>query len=326
MVNGWFTKEMPDLNQDNPYVANFLIQHALWCVEEFGVDGWRIDTYIYLDQAFMNRCNQAMLNEYPKITMFGEVWVHGTANAAFFTRNRIDIQPRSNANSIADFQCLFSGILPTAKEPPNGVDQLYQTLSNDFLYEDPMTNVIFLDNHDLTRFFSEVEEDVSKLKMGIGWLLTERGIPQIYYGTEVRMKGIKNPDGWVRLDFPGGWPGDSKNAFTGMNLNGDESSVLGYTRKLGLFRKTSSAIRTGKMMQFIPENGLYVYFRYDQNQTILCAMNTNTGAKPIALSRFAERIDGYSKARDVISGDIRTLSDSLVVAGKTTLILELLRK
>ncbi|HMH35075.1 MAG TPA: alpha-amylase family glycosyl hydrolase, partial [Puia sp.] len=251
MLNGWFTREMPDLNQDNPFVANFLIQHALWCVEEFGVDGWRIDTYIYLNLDFMNRCNKALTDEYPEITMFGEAWVTGTANEAYFTQNNINTAFKSNLTGITDFQCLFDGIQPAVKQAPDGVNKLYQTLSNDFLYKNPMNNVIFLDNHDMTRFFSEVGEDVDKLKMGIGWLLTERGIPQLYYGTEVMMRGIKNPDGWVRLDFPGGWAADSKNAFTGQGMSKDELAVLEFTTKLANFRKQSSAIKTGKLMQYV---------------------------------------------------------------------------
>src|SRR5689334_6770904 len=222
MADGWFTEQMPDLNQGNPYVANFLIQHAIWCVEKFGVDGWRIDTYIYVDGPFMNRCNKALTDEYPKMTMVGESWVDATSNQAFFTRNNYNIPFKSNLPGTIDFQMLFHGIQPALSQPDNGVLQLYQTLSNDFLYKNPIANVIFLDNHDMSRFFSVMNENVKKQVMGIQWLLTERGIPQLYYGTEVLMKGISNPDGLVRLDFPGGWDGDSKNAFTGKGLDDRE--------------------------------------------------------------------------------------------------------
>jgi neopullulanase len=323
MLDGWFTNEMPDLNQGNPFVANFLIQHAIWCVEEFGVDGWRIDTYIYLDLDFMNRCNQALLNEFPKITMFGEAWVSGTANEAYFTQNNINSPFKSNLIGVTDFQCLFDGIQPALKQAPDGVNRLYQTLSNDILYKDPMNNVIFLDNHDMTRIYSELGEDMAKLKMGIGWLLTERGIPEMYYGTELMMRGIKNPDGWVRLDFPGGWPGDSKNGFTGQGMSADEIAVQGFTRKIANYRNNSSAIKSGKLMQYVPEHGVYVYFRYDAHQTVMCVMNTNDQPATIDCSRFKERMSGFSKALDIATGTSFNLDPTLTVGGKYLLIMEL---
>ena len=322
-TDGWFTPEMPDLNQGNPYVANFLIQHAIWCVEEFGVDGWRIDTYIYLDLPFMNRCNKALTDEYPRMTMFGEAWVTGTANEAYFTRNNISTAFKSNLGGITDFQCLFDGIQPALKQTGDGGNRLYQTLSNDILYQDPMNNVIFLDNHDMTRFYSEVGEDIAKQKMGIAWLLTERGIPQLYYGTEVLMKGVSNPDGWVRLDFPGGWAGDAKNAFTGQGLSTQEADMLQYTTRFARFRRQSTAIGRGKLLQYAPENGVYVYFRYDEKQTVMCVMNTTDGQQTIDLSRFSERIKDYTKAYDVATGVEFALQPTLSLGGKYLLVMEL---
>jgi len=323
MVDGWFTQQMPDVNQDNPYFANFLIQHAIWCVEEFGVDGWRIDTYIYVDLNFMNRCNQALLNEYPHITMFGEAWVSGTANEAFFARNNINTGFKSNLPGITDFQSLFFGIQPALSQAPYGVQQLYQTASNDFLYKDPMNNVIFLDNHDMTRFYSQMKEDLAKDKMGIEWLLTWRGIPEMYYGTEVLMKGISNPDGWVRLDFPGGWKGDQKNAFTGKGMSTDEMGMQEFVKHLANFRKSSSAIRTGRMMQYVPHDGLYVYFRYDPKQTIMCVMNTDSVAKEIDFSKYAERTSGFTKADDVMSGEQFPIIDKKEIPATTMWVMEL---
>src|SRR6185369_15074337 len=197
MSDGWFTQQMPDLNQSNPYVANFLIQHAIWCVEEFGVDGWRIDTYIYNDLAFMNRCNKALLDEYPKLTMFGETWVHGVPNQSYFCENNYNIPFKSNLQATTDFQCLFYGIQPAINDTfawTGGVNKLYTTAAQDFVYKDPMREVIFLDNHDLSRFYSVIGEDTTKYKMGLAWLLTFRGIPQLYYGDEILMTGVTNPD------------------------------------------------------------------------------------------------------------------------------------
>ena len=324
--DGWFTTQMPDLNQSNPLVTNFLIQHAIYSVEEFGVDGWRIDTYIYNDLGFMNRCNKALTDEYPHITMFGEAWVHGTASEAYFAENNINTPFKSNLQGITDFQCLFYGIQPAVNEPfgwTNGVNKLYTTLSNDFLYKDPARNVIFLDNHDLSRWYSVVDSNLQKDKMGFVWLLTCRGIPQMYYGDEVLMGGFTNPDGWVRLDFPGGWNGDSVNAFTGKNLNADQLSVQSLIKTLANFRKNSSALKTGKFMQYLPVDGLYVYFRYDDKQTIMVVLNTSDKQQTVDFSKYAERTNGFTNAVNVLDGTTHTMSSSISIGSFQSLAFEL---
>ena len=327
MSDGWFVPSMPDLNQQNPYVATFLIQHAIWSTEEFGLDGWRIDTYAYNDLNFMNRCNKALLDEYPQIHLFGETWVHGMLNQAYFSQNNLsNIAFKSNLPAVTDFQTHMYGILPALKESfgwTEGVNKLYTTLSNDFVYKDAMKHVIFLDNHDKTRFLSEIGEDFQKYKMGIAWLLTCRGIPQLYYGTEVLMKGISNPDGWVRLDFPGGWPGDAQNKFETSGRTAQENEAFNYVKTLANFRKNSSAIKTGKMMQYVPEDGVYVYFRYDNKQTVMCIMNQNDAEKEIDAARFEERLKGFAKGKNVIDGSMINVSGKMKVPGKTLLVLEL---
>jgi glycosidase len=316
---------MPDLNQSNPYVANFLIQHAIWSVEEFGVDGWRIDTYIYCDLDFMNRCNKALRDEYPKLTEFGEVWVDGTVNEAYFTQNNLNNTAfKSNLLGITDFQTLSHGIQPALKEQ-NGVNSLYQTLSNDIVYKNPLNNVIFLDNHDLTRFLSQVDEDEEKLKIAIAWLLTCRGIPQLYYGTEILMKGIKNPDGLVRADFLGGWKEDTINKFTAGGRTSKENEVHDWTSKLANFRKNSSAIKTGKMLQYVPQNGLYVYLRYDNNQTVLCVMNTSKDSTSFDFSNYAQGTKAFTRARSVTDDKVFQTNQKLAVRGNRMMILELLK-
>ena len=327
MSDGWFTREMPDLNQDNPDVAEFLIEHAIWCVETFGVDGWRIDTYIYCSLPFMNKCNSALIAEYPHLTMFGETWVHGTANEAYFVRNNLDVRFKSNLMGAVDFQLLFSGIQPAIKDTigswDTGLGALYNTLSNDFLYQDPTRNVILLDNHDMTRWYSQNDEDPAAQKMGLEWLLTERGIPQLYYGTEVLMKGIDNPDGWVRLDFPGGWPGDKKNAFTGEGLSAEEKAIQQVVKTLGQYRLHSTALQTGRLMQYVPQKTLYVYFRYDNRQTVLCAMNTGNRPATIDFQRFSERTNGFSQGIDVLTGERHPLAQRATIPGRTMWVLEL---
>jgi neopullulanase len=325
-TDGWFTPLMPDLDQTNPYVANYLIQHAIWSVEEFGIDGWRVDTYLYNDLDFMNRCNAAIMREYPNISIFGEVWVHGVPSQSYFVENTVSTSFKSNLRGVTDFQTLLYGIIPALTQPfgwTEGVNKLYTTLSHDFLYKDPSQNVVFLDNHDLNRFFSVVGEDIAKQKMGIQWLLTSRGIPQMYYGTEVLMKGFTNPDGWVRLDFPGGWTGDKKNVFTGKGLTADEASVQALVKALANFRKSSSALKTGKMMQYLPKDGLYVYFRYDDSQTIMCVMNTSDKEVEIDFSAYKERTEGFEKAINVIDGATLNMVTRAKIKSKIMWVMEL---
>ena len=326
MTDGWFTQQMPDMNESNPYVANYLIQHAIWCVEEFGVDGWRIDTYAYNDLSFMNRCNKALLDEYPKLTMFGETWVHGVPNQSYFCENNYNIPFKSNLQATTDFQCLFYGIQPAINENfgwTEGVNKLYTTAAQDFVYKNPMREVIFLDNHDLNRFYSVVGEDTTKYKMGLAWLLTFRGIPELYYGDEILMTGITNPDGNVRRDFSGGWPGDVANKFTKEGRSDKEESIFEYVKRLANFRKSSSAITTGKMMQYVPVDGIYVYFRYDDKQTVMCVMNTKSESATIDLSRFKEGIRDFKKAYDVATDVTFDLGDKLNVGGKYLLVMDL---
>ena len=326
MADGWFTKQMPDLNQSNKYVANFLIQHALWTVEEFGIDGWRIDTYAYNDLDFMNRCNKALMDEYPELTMFGETWVHGVPNQSYFVQNNYNIPFKSNLQASTDFQTLW-GITDAMTKDfgwTDGVNVLYTTLAQDFVYKDPMREVIFLDNHDMARFFSVVGEDVVKYKSALAWLLTCRGIPQIYYGDEIGLTGFTYPnDGHVRQDFPGGWTTDSVNKFIIAGRNVQEEDIWKYIAKLANFRKTASAITTGNLMQYVPQDGVYVYFRYDKNQTVMVVMNTSKERKTISPSNYLERTNGFSKMKDVISGDVSDCKDFSVDA-KSSYVFELI--
>ena len=326
LQDGWFVKQMPDMNQNNSFVANYLIQHAIWSVEEFGVDGWRIDTYVYNDLNFMNRCNKALMDEYPKITMFGETWVHGVLNQSYLCQNNFDMPFKSNLQATTDFQLLFYGIQPTLKENfgwTEGVNKLYTTTAQDFVYKNPMREVIFLGNHDLPRFYSVIDEDTTKYKMALAWLMTFRGIPQLYYGDEILMTGFTNPDGNVRLDFKGGWTEDRENKFTKEGRSQKEDNIFQYLKRFANFRKNSSAITTGKLMQYLPVNGVYVYFRYDEKQTVMCVMNTSDKPATIDLSKYAERMKGFTKAYDVATGVTFDLEPKLTLGEKYLLVMEL---
>jgi len=307
MIDGWFTTEMPDINHENPMVEQYLTQNAIWSVETFGVDAFRVDTYKYCNVDVMNRLNKTLLDEYPKIFTFGECWVDGVASQAYYVENNFNLPFKSNLKATSDFSLLFGGIMPALNESngwSNGVIKLYNTLASDYLYKQANNNVTFLDNHDMTRIHSSLGESIPKTKMAYAWLYTCRGIPQLYYGSELLMKGISNPDGWVRLDFPGGWAGDKKNAFTETGLTNDESDFLHYVQTLGAFRTKSSALKTGNMMQYIPEDGLYVYFRYDNNQTVMCVMNTDTKSRNVNLSKYGERTNLFKSGKDIITGNI----------------------
>ena len=324
MINGWFTTEMPDVNQENPFVEKYLTQNAIWSVETFGIDAFRIDTYKYCNVEVMNRLNQSLIDEYPNIFAFGECWVDGVSSQAYYVRNNLNIPYKSNLHATSDFNLLFSGILPALNEKNDwggGVIKLYNSLSNDYLYKVPSNNVIFLDNHDMTRIHSSLGESIPKTKMAFAWLMTCRGIPQMYYGSEILMKGISNPDGWVRLDFPGGWTGDMKNAFTEQGLTDPEKDFLHYVQLLGTYRKSSVALKAGAMMQYLPEEGLYVYFRYTKGQTIMCVMNTDTKERKLNFEKYAERTDGFKGGKDILTG--AQIGKEFSIAAMTMQVIEL---
>ena len=327
MADGWFTPQMPDLNQNNPYVAKFLIQHAIWSVEEFGIDGWRIDTYAYNDLAFMNNCNKAIMNEYPKITLFGETWVHGVPNQSYFCENNYNIPYKSNLQAVTDFQTLW-GIMDAMNKDfgwDDGVNKLYTTLAQDFVYKDPTRNVIFLDNHDMARFYSVVGEDINKYKSALCWLLTSRGIPELYYSSEFATTGTTYPtDGYVRLDFPGGWREDKVNKFSYNDRTEKDNQIFNLIKALANYRKKSSALTTGKFMQYLPEDGVYTYFRYDNNQTIMTVMNTSKSEKNISFNKFEERTNGFSKYKNVITNDMGSMTD-FKLGSYQTVVLELIK-
>jgi glycosidase len=321
-VEGWFVPSMPDLNQRNPYVQNYLIQYAVWATEYFGVDGWRVDTWFYSDKDFLNRINAVLEREFPRLTFFGEVWVNTVAEAAYFCRNNLDVPGKPNLQGVVDFNVCFA--MQDALKDWNA-DKVYNTLAQDFLYKDPFRNCIMLDNHDMDRFFSTAGEDLDKYKMGMAWLMTLRGIPQLYYGDEVLMKNTKSPsDGMVRLDFPGGWPGDAVNKFTDAGRTGPEKEAFQYVRSLARFRRASSALTTGKLMQYLPAENVYVYFRYNERQTVMVIANLGKDDQPLPMDRFSERAAAFRRGRDVATGTMVNLA-GLTARAHQTLVLELIR-
>jgi glycosidase len=273
--------------------------------------------------------NTALEREFPMLTVFGESWVSTPVANAYFTRNNMNTPFKHNARGMLDFQVSLAMLagMNDKIDWSTGVNKLYMTLAQDVLYKEPLNNCIFLDNHDMDRVFSVVDEDWKKLKMGLNWLLTLRGIPQIYYGTEVLMKNKKvNTDATVREDFPGGWSDDKEkeNRFNKKGRSENQDEAYDYVSRLANFRKNSSALTTGKTMQFIPDKGVYVYFRYDSKQSIMVITNTGDEDVKPDWSKYAERTKGFTQARNVVSGKIKSLT-GFEIESKESGVYELIR-
>lgn len=325
MTDGWFDHHMPDVDQNNPLVKKYITQSHIWWIEYAGLDGFRLDTYAYNDKVYMAEWAKTISTEFPKFTFFGETWVNGTANQVFFTEgNTVNQHFNTGLQGVTDFQTHFA-INETLNGKfgwTDGVNRLYSVLASDYQYKDPTRNVLFLDNHDISRFYSVVGEDFNKYKSGIILLLSLRGIPQMYYGTEILMKNYANPDGKVREDFPGGWLGDKSDKFTETGRNAKENEAFNFVKKLANYRKSNAVLQTGKMMQFVPEKGIYVYFRYNKDKTVMVIMNTNDQVEELQTARFAERIGKYRTGMNIIT-DEKTAIGKVQLAAKTTYIFEL---
>lgn len=311
--NGWFDTHMPDLNQKDPYLARYLTQSYIWWAEYAGVDDFRIDTYSYPDQEYMQTMVSEILMEYPSMNMFGEIWEHSVPIQSFFSAGNPARKFNTRLPSVIDFQ-IYKAIneaLTGTFSWTDGISKLYYTLSEDYLYEQPLRNVNFLDNHDLSRFYSVVGEDERKFKIGVGLLMTLRGIPSMYYGTEILMKGFSNPDGLVRSDFEGGWKADNQDRFTELGRNDAENRAFNYVRKLARWRAGNTAVHNGKLMQFIPEKGVYTFCRYDAKNTVLVIVNaSNEKADWINAEKVDEVLKGKRNGLDIISG--KTIALNLI--------------
>jgi glycosidase len=326
MQDGWFDHSMADMNENNPYVQNYLTQNHIWWVEYAGVDGFRLDTYPYNDPAYMADWARKVKAEFPHFSIFGETLVWSVANQAFFTQgNTVNRGFDTQLPGVVDSQVkdAIAEALNGHDGWTDGVNRLYLVLSQDFLYQDPIRNVIFLDNHDMSRFYSVVGEDFNKYKAGMALLLTLRGIPQMYYGDEILMKNYSNPDGLVRSDFPGGWPNDKVNKFTAAGRTDTENVAFNYVRTLANYRKNTTALQTGKLMQYIPQNDVYVYFRYNEQKTVMVVYNSQDKEAILTTDRFNERMAGYTGAINVVTQQILSSLKSITVPAKTALVLEL---
>jgi glycosidase len=327
MSDGWFDKTMPDLNQRNSFLATYLIQNSIWWTEYVGLDGIRMDTYPYPDKNMMADWTKRMLEEYPDFYMVGEEWSMNQSMVAYWQKGKVNQDGYvSYLPGLMDFP-LNNAVIQGLKEPENwdnGLSRMYEALANDFNYPTPSKLVIFPDNHDMQRFYTQLKEDFDLQKMGIVYYATTRGIPQIFYGTEILMTSPeKREDGLIRSDFPGGWAGDPVNAFTGAGLTDQQKQAQDFVRKILNWRKTSEVVHSGKLMHFAPVDGIYVFFRYNQTGKVMVVLNKNNQEKTIDTSRFREVMAISTSGKEIISGSTITDLKNLKVPAKSALIIEL---
>ena len=327
-VDGWFVSTMPDLNQRNPHMAAYLIQNSIWWIEYLGLAGIRMDTYPYPDKDFMADWTCVVMDEYPNFNVVGEEWVGNPNLVAFWQRGKQNPNGYTSClPSLMDFplqEAMRDGLKEKDSPWSPGLMRMYEMLAQDFLYADPSILVTFPDNHDMSRFYTQVNEDFGLFKLGIAYVLTMRGVPQLYYGTEVLMTNPGTEDhGIIRSDFPGGWAGDKVNAFTGQGLTAQQQEAMAFIKRLTTWRKTAEVIHHGKLLHYMPEDGAYVYFRYNDNAKVMVVLNKNVKDQPLSLSRFAQMLEGVSKGQDVISGKTYELKGSILLPARSPLVLEL---
>ena len=326
MTDGWFVPTMPDLNQRNPFMEKYLIQNSIWWIEFVGLEGIRQDTWPYPDKDMMATWTKQVLNEYPNFNIVGEEWTMNPAIVSYWQKGKINTDGyECYLPSLMDFplQNAVSSGLNNRGNVTDGLIQIYESIANDFLYPEPDNLVIFPDNHDMSRFFVQVGENVDLLKMGVAFFLTMRGVPQIYYGTEILMRHDGNEHGNIRADFPGGWQGDKVNALTGQGLTSQQKDMQDYVAKIQNWRKNKTVIHNGKLMHFVPEDGVYVYFRYNNDEVVMVMLNRNETVKKVDTKRFAEITNGYKNGKEIITSKEISNIFEIIIPAKTAMIIEL---
>jgi glycosidase len=330
-LDGWFVKSMPDLNQSNPLVLNYLTQNAIWWIEYADLDGLRVDTYSYNDKEGISKWTKAITDEYPNFNIVGEVWMHNQAQMAYWQKDS-KVGAIQNYNSylpsVMDFT-LHDAISSVFNENESswdkGMIKVYDNLTNDFLYPNTNNLLVFAENHDTNRFNEIYKNDLSKYKMVVTLLATTRGIPQIYYGSEIGMAGNKDKlgDAAIRQDFPGGWKSDSTNAFSKNGRTEEQKNYFEFTSKIFQWRKNKAVIHSGKLKHYIPENNVYVYFRYNESESVMVVINNNTEKQKINTNRFSESLTGYQSGTDVVTTKKWNIKEDLEIEGKSVFVFEL---
>lgn len=328
MVKGWFVSSMPDLNHENPFLATYLIQNNLWWIETLGLQGLRQDTYPYSPKKFLQQWTCRIRQEYPRFRIVGEEWSTNPLIAAYWQEGKVNSSGYNGClGSTMDFPLQLK-LVEALTEPEawdKGLVKLYEALANDFVYARPDELLIFGDNHDMDRLFTFLKNDPALTRMAMAYLLTIRGIPQVYYGTEVLLNNSGHPGhhGIIRTDFPGGWKGDTVNAFTGEGLTAEQRRMQDELRRLLNWRKGNKVISAGRTMHFAPQDGTYTYFRYSSQGTVMVVLNKNEQEVLLNAARFSEMTAGKKSARSVLDGTTQSLSGPIRVPARSALILEL---
>lgn len=325
-ADGWFVRTMPDLNQTNRLLAQYLIQNAVWWVEFADLAGIRVDTWSYADKHFLSDWTERVMTEYPNFNIVGEEWIESPAMIAYWQRgtHRSDGYI-SHLPSLMDFPlALRLREALVADEMWNtGLVRVYRTLAEDFQYADSDSLLVFADNHDMRRIFTQVNGDIDLFRLAMVFVLTTRGIPQVYYGTEILMgDSDASSHGAIRADFPGGWREDPVNGFTGEGLSSDAAEAQKFMKRLLHWRRGASAVTNGKLTHYAPRDGTYVYFRHNDEQRVMVAINKSGEHRQLSTARFFEMLDGASEASDVLTGEAYPLGAEIEVPARGFLLLE----
>lgn len=329
-MDGWFVPSMPDLNQSNPLVLNYLIQNAVWWIEYADLGGFRVDTYSYNDKAGIAKWTKAITDEYPYFNIVGEVWMHDQAQMAYWQKDSkiAAIQSyNSYLPSVMDFTLhdAFGNVFNEDKSGWDaGMQKVYDNFANDFLYPNINSILIFAENHDTGRFNEIYKNDFNKYKMAMTLLATVRGIPQLYYGSEIGMAGDKGKgDADIRRDFPGGWAGDANNAFTKAGRTAEQAKFFDFTSKLFTWRKGKEVIHKGKTTHYLPDNNVYVYFRHNDKESVMVVVNNSNESRTFGTKRFAENLNGYKSGTDIVTGKSVNVTGDITIEPKSVMVLEL---
>lgn len=329
LTKGWFDNTMPDMNLLNPFVLTYLTQNIIWWTEWADLSGIRVDTYPYSDKFQIAKLTKNILNEYPFLKVVAESWYYTPAEVAYWEGDALNHDNfNSNLTNVMDFplqEMIAKGFSEEATPGwGEGMFRIYRSLSQDFVYKNPFELFIFADNHDTNRISEKIKSSPTKLKMILSLLATMRGIPQMYYGTEMILAtkdGVLG-HGEERLNMPGGWDGDAKSVFREINLNNNELEVLNFTKKLFTWRKTSNAISGGTFKHFWPNDNLYVYFRILQDEIVMVVINNNTKSLRLDWNIYKECTQGFNKGFDILSKKNINIGEQIEIDQQTSLIIE----
>lgn len=330
MTDGWFDSTMPDINQRDTNMARYMIQNTLWWIWTSGIDGIRMDTYPYPDKDFMIDWAEAIDRQFPGYYLVGEVWVSQPALASYWTTKRKGQNTdryKGNLPTITDFP-LHAACNQAFNQNggwDDGFNKIYHTLAQDFVYDDASKHLVFLDNHDVNRFCSEVGMDTAKMKLALTFLATVRGVPQIYYGTEIMLRGRDGSHPELRQDFPGGWPGDKVDLFNPANQSKEQKAVYNHLRKLLNWRKTSKPVTSGTFTHYVGDGNVYVYGRQSAGETVVVLLNNKSETVRQPMGHYRQLMAGYTKAKNILTGEVISDLKELTLPAKTGLVLEMIK-